>query len=58
MTLSSPPSTPIDWLATTFEPYRSTQVTARTWYEARARAAVLLGADPHRVKVTPMGGSL
>lgn len=58
MILSSPPSTPIFWLATTFKPFRSTQVAARTWYEARAQAAVLLGADPQRVKVTPMGGSL
>lgn len=55
MTLSSPPSSPIDWLAITHEPYRQTIVHARTWYEARQLAAVAMQTAPERVRVTAMG---
>lgn len=54
--LSSPPATPIDWVALRVRPelaQKGVVVSARVWFEARAKAMAALGAGPDDVVVAP-----
>lgn len=54
--LSSPPATPIEWVAlrvhTELAP-KPLVVTARTWFEARSLAMAELGCGPGDIVVSP-----
>ncbi len=57
---ATPPSGPVEWLATYGD--SSATVWARSWFEARRRAAMMMGApteevDPRQVVRVVMNGA-
>lgn len=44
--LSTPPNGPVRWLVWDPGTKSKTFVVSKTWFEARARAALILGAEP------------
>jgi len=44
--LSTPPSGPVRWLIWDLKTKSKTFVVSKTWFDARAQAALILGAEP------------
>lgn len=44
--LSTPPSTPVRWLIWDPTTKSKTFVVSKTWFDARAQAALILGSEP------------